>query len=88
MLEWMKKPLMQKLATDDEVLSNPGLLLDFKLLKTSSNSSSWRVYFCNTVFETSLICWKSLEDVGIEDSSLEQILVKKLLNPLAILFDQ
>ena len=84
----MKKPLMQKLATDDEVLSNPGLLLDFKLLKTSSNSSSWRVYFCNTVFETSLTCWKSLEDVGIEDSSLEQILVKKLLNPLAILFDQ
>ena len=40
MLEWMKKPLMQKLATDDEVLSNPGLLLDFKLLKTCSNSSS------------------------------------------------
>lgn len=88
MLEWMKKPLMQKLATDNEVLSNPGLLLDFKLLKTSSNSSSWRVYFCNTVFETSMNCWKSLEDVGIEDSSLEQILVKKLLNPLAILFDQ
>ena len=88
MLEWMKKPLMQKLATDNEVLSNPGLLLDFKLLKTSSNSSSWRVYFCNTVFEISMNCWKSLEDVGIEDSSLEQILVKKLLNPLAILFDQ
>ena len=31
---------MQKLRTNDEILLNPGLLLDFKLLKTSYNSSS------------------------------------------------
>ena len=31
---------MQKLITDDEILANPGLLLDFKLLKASSTSSS------------------------------------------------
>ena len=28
-------------TTDGEILSNPGLLLGFKLLKSSSNSMSW-----------------------------------------------
>ena len=80
----LKIPLMQKLTTDDEISSNPGLLLDFKLLKASSNSSSWRVCSCNSVFKTFMNCLKSLEEVGIEDASLDPISVKYLLNSLAI----
>ena len=69
---------MQKLRTDNEISSNLRLLLDFKLLKASSNSSSWIVYFCNTVYEIFKNCLKSLEEAGIEDASLGTISVKKV----------
>ena len=61
-----KIPLMQKLTKSYEMSPNPGLLLDFKLLKPSPNSSSWRVYSCNAVFDTFMNCLKSLEEVGMQ----------------------
>ena len=72
---------MQKLTINEGILSNLGLSLDFKLLRASSNSSSWRVYSSNNVFETSISCLKSLEEVGIEDASVGPISVKHLLHP-------
>ena len=71
--------------TGDEISSKPGLLLDFQLLKASSNSSSWRVYSCNTISITFMNCLISLE-VGTEDAKLAPISIKNLLNPLAIIF--
>ena len=57
---------MQKLTRNDKLSSNSWLLLDFKLLKPLSNSSSWRTYSCKTVSEIFVNCLKSLEEVGIE----------------------
>ena len=50
-------PLMQKLATDDEISSHLGHLFYIKLLKTSYNLPSWWVYLC--VSETWNL-WKRL----------------------------
>ena len=79
-LSGLKIPLAQNLGTDDEISSNPGLLLDFKLLKASSNSWSWRAYSCTTAFEIFMNCLKTLEVAGIEDADLGAISVKYLLN--------
>ena len=82
-LSGWKIPLMQNLTIDDEISTNLGLLLDFKLLKASSDFLFWRVYSCNTVSETSINCLKSLEEVGIEDASLGPILVKEFVESIS-----
>ena len=68
---------MQKLTRDDETLSNPELLLDFKLSKDPSNSSFCRVCSFSTVSQTFINSLTSLENVGIEKAKLRPDSSKK-----------
>ena len=68
---------MQKLTRDDEMLSNPELLLDFKLSKDPSNSSFCRVCSFSTVSQTFINSLTSLENVGIEKAKLRPDSSKK-----------
>ena len=78
----------QRLTTDGEISSKPGLLLAFKLLNASFNSSSWRRYSSKLVLAELKKSLKSLDELGIEDASFGTISVKNLLKLCAILFDQ
>ena len=68
---------MQKLTGDDEMLSNPELLLDFKLSKDPSNSSFCRVCSFSTASQTFINSLTSLENVGIEKAKLRPDSSKK-----------
>ena len=78
----------QHLTIVDEISSKPGLLLAFKLLNASFNSSSWRRYSSKLVLAELKKSLKSLDELGIEDASFGTISVKNLLKLCAILFDQ
>ena len=61
----MKIPSERNLTSADRIWSTFRLLLDFKLSKVSSSSSSWRIFVIN--------CKKSLEKIAIVDASLGSI---------------
>ena len=68
---------------DEKILSNPGVLLDFKQLK-APNSMSWRKFSSKSVSETLKYRVKSLEEFGIQDANFVPISVKNLLKLFAI----
>ena len=76
----------QRLTIDGEISSQPGLLIAFKLLNASFNSSSWRRYSSKLMLAELKKSLKSLDKLGIEDAIFGLICVKNLLKLCAILF--
>ena len=74
----------QRLTTVGEISSKPGLLLAFKLLNASLNSSSWRRYSFKLGLAELKKYLKSLDELGIENASFGPISVKNLLKLCAI----
>ena len=66
----------QRITIVDEISSKSGLLLVFKLLNASFNSSSWRRHWPKLVLAELKKSLKSLDELRIENASFGPISVK------------
>ena len=76
MCDWIKYVFTKCLTIVDEISSKHGLLLGFKLLNASYNSSSSRRYLSKLELTGLKESLRSLDELGIEDASFGPISVK------------